>query len=282
MATYTVEEQIVTQIARSFGPEDDVAGVGVTNCGLVGLVLAQRLYAPRLKLCMEARGRSAILSNVVFPFMLGNPPEKFIEVLVTNQDIFDWLIKGKWNIIMQPVQIDKFGNTNLAVVGDKTKPSRFFVGPRGLPDNTTNGARVYYVVPDHNPRMFVKSVDYICGVGYGQERKQGVVKWGAVHRVFSNLGVFDFDEKTGRMRLKSVYAGISVQQVIDNTGFELIIPKPVPETEPPTSEELHLIREVIDPMGISRLDFVKGDAYKETLKQVMKGTTYKMLYGKGG
>lgn len=282
MTTYTIEEQIVTQIARSFGPEDDFLTVGVTNCGLVGLVLAQRLYAPRLKLCMDAKGRSALLSNVSFPFMLGNPPEKFIETLATNEEIFGWLIKGKWNIIMQPVQIDKFGNTNLAVVGDKRKPSRFFVGPRGVPDNTTNGARIYYVIPDHNPRVFVESVDYICGVGYGPERKQGVVKWGAVHRVFSNLGVFDFDEKIGRMRLKSVYTGISAQQVIDNTGFELIMPEPVPETEPPTPEELHLIREVIDPMGISRLDFVKGDAYKETLKQVMQGTTYQILYGKGG
>ena len=271
MGEYTIEEQIVTQIARSFKPEDNLVTAALTNCGFVGLALAQRLYAPQIKLCTGAKGRWALLSNISFPFMVGRPPEKFIETLATSEEVFAWVVSGKWCMIMQPVQIDKFGNANLAFIGDKRKPSRVFVGPRALPDNTTYGLRTYYIVTEHTRRLFMEKVDFICGVGYGEERKQGTIKWGAPYRVFSNLGVFDFEEKSGRMRLKSLYQGISLQQVIDNTGFELIIPQPVPVAEAPTQEELSLIREVIDPLGVRNLDSVKGEAYTQMVKGIMSG-----------
>ena len=274
MPDYTREEQIVTQIARSFGPEDEIIVSATNNLGLVGSALAQRLYAPRLKLSVDAKGRGALLSNVRLPFLTGDPPEEFIETSFTMKEIFETILRGKWNMLMQPLQIDKVGNTNISLVGDKRKPSRVFLGPRGIPEHTANGAQVYCIVPDHSSRVFVERVDFICGLGYGTERKEGVVKWGAVHRVFSNLGVFDFEEETGRMRVKSVYTGVSIQQVIDNTGFELLIPKSVPEAEPPTKEELQLLREDIDPMGTARLDLVKGDARKELLKQIMQGAIH--------
>ena len=279
---YTKEEQIVTQIARSFRPEDDFVVSGVTNTALVGLALAQKLYAPRLLLWMEAWGRGGLLSNVRFPFMIGQPPDEFLEATITSRDIFDFGNKGKWCILMQPVQIDKFGNSNLSLVGDKKRPKAVFVGPRGVPDNTVNGAGIYYVVPDHAKRVFVEKVDYICGIGYGSERKEGTVKWGAPSKVFSNLGVFDFEEDTGLMRLQSVLTGVTVEEVVKNTGFGLVIPDSLAETEPPTKEEIQLIREVIDPAGISRLDYLRGDEYKKLFADIMKGTTYQKLYGKIG
>lgn len=64
------------------------------------------------------------------------------------------------------------------------------------------------------------------------------------------LAVFDFDQETKQMRIRSVHEGITLQEVIENTGFELIIPQEVPVTSPPTEEELQLIREEIDPKGI--------------------------------
>jgi glutaconate CoA-transferase subunit B len=62
----------------------------------------------------------------------------------------------------------------------------------------------------------------------------------------------DFEENTKRMRLKSVHPGVTVEQVIANTGFELIIPEGVPTTEPPTKEELWLLRNRIDVEGVLR------------------------------
>jgi len=75
--------------------------------------------------------------------------------------------------------------------------------------------------------------------------------------VVSNLGVFDFDTPDHSMRLASVHRGVSVDEVIENTSFELVVPDQVPETRAPTDEELRVLREVIDPQGIGGKE-VKG------------------------
>ncbi len=280
---YTREEQMVTQLAQVFRPDDVLAIAAMNNACFVAIALAQRLYAPYAISYMDAQGSTgtgAFLAGVRFPFFAGFPPDDFVVAPLNSRDIFALLIAGKWNIFMQPAQVDKFGNMNISAIGDWRKPTAALVGARGVPDNTTNGGRVYYYVPEHTKRVFVEKVDFICGVGYGPTREKGVVKWGAVDKVISNLGVFDFDEETKRMRLKSVHTGVTVQDVVENTSFELLMPDPVPETAPPTVEEIHLIREVIDPAGIRRLDFVKGDAFKEVMDGIIKGTTYSMLYAK--
>jgi len=67
--------------------------------------------------------------------------------------------------------------------------------------------------------------------------------------VVTNLCQMDFDSKTKKVRLATVHPGVSVQQVLDNTGFDLIVPKDVSTTELPTYNELALLR-AIDPLGI--------------------------------
>jgi acyl CoA:acetate/3-ketoacid CoA transferase beta subunit len=169
---------------------------------------------------------------------------------------------------MQPVQIDQFGNANLSLVGDKIKPERVFVGSRGFPDNTVYCERVYYFVPEHTRRVFVNHVDFISGVGHGPEREKIRIPNGAPQLVFSNLGVFDFDMPTGRMRIKSIHTGIELKSVVENTEFDLLIPETVQESDPPNQEELRLIREEIDPFGMRRLDFAGGKDYKEIEEQI--------------
>ena len=73
-----------------------------------------------------------------------------------------------------------------------------------------------------------------------------------IRRVVSNLGVFDFETPDHSMRLASLHPGVSVGEVVENTGFELVIPDAVPETRAPSAEDLRLIRDVLDPEGIAR------------------------------
>ena len=270
MADYTFNEQIVSVIARSFGDNDDFIFSSTSNCGLVAGVLAKELYAPKLHLSMPAKGQYAFLNNVRFPFMFGAPPEEFIETLIGMNEIFELVVRGKWCILMQPVQLDQFGYMNLSMVGDMKKPSAVFVGSRGVPDNTVNAPRIMYFVPGHTTRSFVDKVDFISGLGYGKERKDGTVKWGAPAKVITNLCVLDFEEETGRVRLSSLHTGVTLDQVKESTGFDLVIPDPVPETAAPSEEELHWIREVIDPAGISRLDFLKGKDFMAAMSEIMK------------
>jgi hypothetical protein len=57
------------------------------------------------------------------------------------------------------------------------------------------------------------------------------------------------------MRLASLHPGVSVAQVQEATGFEVLVEGEVPETEAPTEQELRLIREAIDPDGARRREF---------------------------
>jgi glutaconate CoA-transferase subunit B len=127
----------------------------------------------------------------------------------------------------------------------------------------------------------MEKVDFVCGVGWTKERREGKIKFGGVTKVFSNLGVFDFDtKKTGRMRLLSYHTGVTIDQIQENTSFELIIPKECKETDPPSEEELMLMREVCDPGGIRRMDLGSKEEYARIMQELTDGTTYEMIYGK--
>ena len=95
-------------------------------------------------------------------------------------------------------------------------------------------------------------MDVVCGVGYERAERAG----GAATRhhdlrvVVTNLAVLDFESPDRSMRLRSVHPGVSVADVESATGFDLFVPDPVPTTRLPTAEELHLVREVIDPEGL--------------------------------
>jgi hypothetical protein len=52
------------------------------------------------------------------------------------------------------------------------------------------------------------------------------------------------------MRLVSLHPGVTLDQVVEHTGFELVIPERVPETRAPSDAELRLLRERIDPEGL--------------------------------
>lgn len=279
---YTIEEQIVCAMAREFGPEDKIALSGVLNYTFVAEALAQKLYGAQLALHHDhwrVSGAGCLTEGPRFPFQIGLPPEEYVSAIITSEDIFAMVMAGKWCIMMQPVQVDKYGNCNLALIGDPKKPDRFFVGSRGLPDNSTNAVRCYFTVPDHQKRVFVENVDFRSSAGWGPERKAGDIKWGAPEKIFTNLCIFDIDPKTKLMRLASVHRGISVDHVLENTGFEPIIPQGgVPETCVPTKEEIYMVREVIDGAGIRRLDHGTREEKKAVFDQINAGTGFSQVY----
>ena len=279
---YTIEEQLCCAMAREFGPNDNIALSGVLNWTFVAEALAQKLYGAQLALHHDhglVSGAGCLTEGPRFPFQVGDPPPEYPSAIITREDIFAMVLGGKWCIMMQPVQVDKYGNCNLALIGDPKKPDRYFVGSRGLPDNSTNAPRCYFTVPNHQKRVFVEKVDFRSSAGWGPERQAGDIPYGAVEKIFTNLCVFDIDPKTKQMRLASVHKGITVKHVLENTGFEPIVPKGgVPETAVPTKEELRLLREVIDGAGIRRLDHGTAEAKKAVFDQISDGTKFTQVY----
>ncbi|MEU6352754.1 CoA-transferase [Streptomyces sp. NPDC047072] len=152
---------------------------------------------------------------------------------------------GRRHVMMGASQIDRYGNQNISCIGDWQRPKRQLLGVRGAPVNTLNNPTSYWV-PRHSRRVFVEKVDLVCGVGY--DRADGA-RFHRIPRVVSDLGVFDFATPDRSMRLASLHPGVSVAEVREATGFELSVPENVSLTREPTSHELELIREVLDPQG---------------------------------
>jgi len=154
------------------------------------------------------------------------------------------------------MQVDRFGNVNLTVIGDWKNPKLRGPGCAALPGVTVLPIRSYIYMNKHDNRSFVEKLDFVSGVGYlsgGNSRVEaGLPEGGGPCLVVSPLAVMDFEDKSKRMRLKSLHPGISVEEVIQNTGFDLVIPESLPETITPTEEEIAILREEVDPYGILR------------------------------
>jgi acyl CoA:acetate/3-ketoacid CoA transferase beta subunit len=142
-------------------------------------------------------------------------------------------------------QLDRFGNQNISALGNHEQPKRQMFGARGAPGNTINH-RTSYWVPRHAPRVFVETVDFVSGVGYDR----AVGRHHDLYRVVTNLAVLDFAGPDRTMSIASVHPGVTVDEVREQTGFELAVPDDVPTTREPSDEELKLLREVLDPRGI--------------------------------
>ncbi|SNT09268.1 CoA-transferase subunit beta [Rhodococcoides kyotonense] len=171
-----------------------------------------------------------------------------IEGWIPYRAVFDVVASGRRHVVMGANQIDRYGNQNISCLGDHARPTRQMFGVRGGPGNTINH-RTSYWVPRHSSRVFVDAVDMVSGVGYDKLRDDPAARFVDVHRVVSNLGVFDFDGPGRSMRLRSVHPGVTVDDVRAATSFDLPVAGHT-ETRVPTESELELIRDVLDPRGI--------------------------------
>jgi acyl CoA:acetate/3-ketoacid CoA transferase beta subunit len=209
----------------------------------IGARLAKATFEPDL---LVTDGESYLVANAL---RLDAPDdEKVIEGWLPFRTVFETVWAGRRHAMLGASQLDRYGNSNIACIGDWARPKAQLIGVRGSPGNTINHP-VSYWVPNHSPRVFVERVDFVSGVGYDRARDAGVDRHHEIRRVTTNLGVFDFDTPDRAMRLRSLHPGVSVDDVREATGFELAVPEHVPESRAPTEEEVHLIRDVIDPTG---------------------------------
>jgi len=164
--------------------------------------------------------------------------------------VFDTLAWGRRHVVMGANQIDRYGNQNLSAFGPLQQPTRQMFGVRGAPGNTVNHATSYWV-GNHSPRVFGDTVDVVSGIGYDRvDADNPAFRFVNVHRVVSNLGVFDFNGPDHQMRAVSLHPGITDEDVRAATSFEVHGLSEAGRTRLATADELRLIREVIDPKSL--------------------------------
>ena len=233
--------------AEVFRGDGEILASPIGTIPSIGARLAKATFAPGLLL---TDGKASLVAGVT---AVGSDASPVIEGWLPYRAIFDLVWSGRRHVMMGASQIDRYGNQNIAVIGPFAKPKAQLLGVRGAPGNTINH-RTSYWIPGHSPRSFVAAVDFVSGVGYDRARALGprASRFHDIHRVVSNKGVFDFETPDRAMRLRSVHPGVSVDDVIQSTGFPLVIPDRVEETRSPTGDELRLLREVIDPLSLGQ------------------------------
>ncbi|HET7532631.1 MAG TPA: CoA-transferase [Nocardioidaceae bacterium] len=210
----------------------------------LGARLAKLTHSPDL---LITDGESLILGGVP---PLGESAD-VVEGWIPFRKVFDVVAYGRRHVVMGATQIDRHGNQNISCIGDFAKPRRQLLGVRGAPGNTVNNKTSYWV-PKHSPKVLVEQVDVVSGVGRQRAEQAGpaATRFHNVHRVVSNLGVLDFGGPDHTLRLVSVHPGVTVEEVLAASACEVVVEGGVPETRMPTTEELILVREVLDPKGL--------------------------------
>jgi len=232
--------------AEVFRGDGEVMASAFGTAPALGARLARLTFAPDLVL---TDGDAALVDGA--PALGARPSELVLESHMPYRKVFDVVWSGRRNLIMMASQIDRTGNQNISAIGDWSRPKAQLIGVRGAPGNTISHSTSYWV-PNHTTRSFVERVDVVSGVGYDRAAAAGpsATRYHEIRRVVSNLGVFDFETPERTMRLRSVHPGVTVDEIVEATGFGLVVPPDVPDTRLPTPEELELIRTVLDPRGL--------------------------------
>lgn len=242
------KEELMIAAAADVIEDHDVALVGI-GLPILAAMLAKNSTAPNLKLIFESGAVDAVPSSIPqgpgdFPLLKGS---------VMNTSLFNalgYVQRGKVDVaFLGAAEIDQYGNLNATIVGDSyTNPVCRLPGSGGAND-MGSGAKKIVIISKHLRRKFPKRVSYITTPGFltgpGEREKRGLRGEGPV-RVITDLGIFGFDDETKQMRILSIHPGVSPQEIIDNTQFEVLgIDGEIPITSA-KDDALHTLLQSLD------------------------------------
>ena len=158
-----------------------------------------------------------------------------------------WLQGGKIDVgFLGTAQIDRFANLNTTLIGDYREPKVRLPGGGGAPEIATSAGEVFITLK-HSKRAFVKDVDFITTVGFGRDGKarEGVPNIGrGPSRVITDLCVMKPDAETRELVVVSLHPGVTREDVIEATGWEIRFADQLETTPEPGEKELSILREL--------------------------------------
>jgi glutaconate CoA-transferase, subunit B len=243
--SYSSSEMMTVAAARALG-NDDICFVGI---GLPSAAcnLARLTHAPGLTLVYESG--TIETKPTVLPLSIGDG--ELCETALTTVSVPEmfqyWLQSGRISVgFLGGAQIDRFGNLNSTVIGSYDRPKVRLPGSGGAPEIATGCQRIY-VVMRHNPRAFVKKLDFMTSLGHGltgrERRALGVRTEGPV-LIVTDLCTMTPDAESKEFKVVSLHPGVGREQVRDATGWDLQLADRVSETRPPDRDELETLRDL--------------------------------------
>ncbi len=244
---YNMMELMICVASRYLEDGKSVA-VG-TGAPCAAAMLAQKTGSPDLVILFEAGGVAPLLPKM--PISVGDSSTFYRAVMAAGMsEMMTTCARGQVDYaFLGGAQIDKYGNINSTCIGDYYKPKVRFPGSGGANDFASLCWRTM-VMTVHEKARFVEKCDFITSPGFlsgDGAREAAGLPAGGPYKIITDLAVMGFDENTHAMTIESLHPGVDVDKVQSETGFELLVSPDVGRTEPPTAEELRILREEVDP-----------------------------------
>ena len=250
---YTDSEMMIAVAARMLkGARTVFVGVGLPN---IACNLARYTVAPDLELIYESGVYGARPERL--PLSIGDPTLVSGAISVVSMaDLFGlYLQRGLVEIaLLGGAQIDRYGNLNSTVIGDYAKPKTRLPGSGGACEIATNAQRTFMIMRLKR-RAFVDKLDFLTSPGHltgGNSRTRLGLPGGGPDTVITDKAILNFDNPEREMQLCGLYPRVAVKDVQAEVGWPLKLAETIQEIAVPTSEELRLIREEVDPHAMYR------------------------------
>lgn len=170
--------------------------------------------------------------------------------------LFNYMLQGERVDVgfLGAAQVDRFGSLNSTLIGsDWEHPDSRLPGSGGAIEVMAGAAEIFLVMRRHTPRTFVKTLDFVTSPGphRAAESEHGAMPRGAgVTHVITDLGIMTRFERDEELTLSAIHPGVEIDHVISQTGWDLKIADDLETTQPPTPEELDLLRNRLDPSRV--------------------------------
>jgi glutaconate CoA-transferase subunit B len=254
---YSLAELMVCAASRVFDDDGEVLATGIGLLPRLAASLAMRTSNPDM---MMTDSQSFMLSSPNPVSGMKNHEGQANENWMGFSRVFDNLWSGARHALVGPSQVDRFGQSNISALGGSyEQPKVQLLGMRGFPGNSISHANSFFV-PQHSTRVFVEGeCDVVCSIGYNPGRLPRGYRLDDVdiRAVITNLCVMDFRGENHQMRVVSLHPGVTLDEVRDNTGFDLAVADGLSDTPAPTVEQLEVIA-TLDPLD-ARSKQLKGN-----------------------
>lgn len=247
-----IPDLMIAVMASEIADHDAVLHGVSSPLPILAMTVAHRTHAPNMAYLSGAEGVDPQVEQV-FPSSFDPRQTRGCVAYFGLHEAFDLAQRGELQVMFLGAgQIDRHGNTNLSLIGSRERPKVQLPGGAATAFLMPITPKVVIWVTRQSPRTFVQEVDFVTGQGYNnrtEEQRRNRLK------VVTNLGVMSFDNDDRVMQLDSVHPGSTMEQVQQQTGFELRIPEGgVRDTPLPTPEMLAIINE-LDPERVRWSEF---------------------------
>ena len=242
-----IEIMAVTAAREIRDGEVVFAGTGLP---MLGAMLAQRTHAPNCTIVFEAGAVDPQMLHL--PMSVGDSRTLVGAAQAAGLlDVFTYVLQGGRVDVgfLGGAQIDRYGNLNTTAIGaDYLKPNVRLPGSGGSSDIAVLAKRTV-IIAHHERRRFPERVDYCTSPGWldgGDSRQKAGLNSGGVTAVVTTLGVIRYQEDSHEPYLNYYHPNVTLEEVQQETGFPLDVANAI-ATPLPSAEELHILRDVVDP-----------------------------------